>query len=86
MLNQKRALDTMIVKMMEDRKLIMCKKLQFIILIVRMKRSLYERIRIVNVNVFISSIGPVIGLHVGPGAIELCIIQPKGTRYEFKNR
>lgn len=68
---KKRALDTMIAKMMEDHQAYNVQE----IAIHHIDRedeaiALKERIQeLINVNVFISSIGPVIGLHVGPGAI-----------------
>lgn len=68
---KKRAIDTMIDKMMDDHRAYNVQE----IAIHHIDReeeaiALKQRIQeLINVNVFISSIGPVIGLHVGPGAI-----------------
>lgn len=68
---KKRAIDTMIGKMMEDHQAYNVQEIAIHHIdreeeAFALKRRIQE---LINVNVFVSSIGPVIGLHVGPGAI-----------------
>lgn len=79
---KKRATESMIDKMMEDHQNFGVKEIAIHhIDVIDEANQLKEHLeRLIDVNIIISSIGPVIGLHVGPGAIGLVYTTEKDMR------